>query len=455
MVRTDSWTRLLAKIAALAALLGMSAGAFSLVPVDNRLAAPLTGLGLLLLGGELFAELMERAGLPHLTGYLLAGIVLGPHGLDLVPATTVGGLTPINALALALIALSAGGELTMGVLRSSAKSLGAATVTQLAIVLPLAGAAFWWLGPNMPQFAQGSRGTLVAGALLWAVLSVSRSPAATFGLIAQFRPKGPLTQYAIAIVVAFDIIVLFLFALTIQVADGIASGRGQMGLGALRQVGDNLLGSVASGTMLGLIITGYFKFVGRQPILFLGVVAYAMAEFAAFFGYDMLLLFVVAGLIVANVSRSGGELLLEATSQGGRVAYVVFFALAGAHLDLGLLATIWPLALGLAAVRVLATWLAARACSWMASDEPVVRKYGWMPLVSQAGVTLGMGVVVANAFPNSFGPALQSLTVAVVGINELVGPILFKIALDRAGEKSRDLDEPLREAIEQPESEAA
>jgi hypothetical protein len=72
----------------------------------------------------------------------------------------------------------------------------------------------------------------------------------------------------------------------------------------------------------------------------------------------------------------------------------------------------------------------------LANDEPVVRRWGWAPLVSQAGLTLGLSAVIERTFP-SFGPGFRSLVVATVAINEMVGPILFKLALDRAGESGR------------------
>src|SRR5690606_10414221 len=110
--------------------------------------------------------------------------------------------------------------------------------------------------------------------------------------------------------------------------------------------------------------------------------------------------------------------------------YVVFFATAGAHLDLPLLARLWPVALGLAAARSILTYGVHRVGCRLAEDPPTVARYGWAPLISQAGLALGLAAVVANEYP-MFGSGFQSLAIAMVAINEMVGPVLFKWALDR------------------------
>jgi Kef-type K+ transport system membrane component KefB len=128
------------------------------------------------------------------------------------------------------------------------------------------------------------------------------------------------------------------------------------------------------------------------------------------------------------------------------VVFVVFFAIAGAHLDIPLLKQLWPVALVLSVSRGLFTYGAHRLGSVLADDPPQVRRYGWAPLVSQAGLALGLALTVAQAFP-MFGVGFQSLAIAMVAINEIVGPILFKWALDKSGEtRSPDAAPPILDA---------
>ena len=423
------------QLASLFLLLALVLGAKSFAaPAEGAIAA-VTALGVLLLAGELAAELVERIGLPHLTGYLLAGLLVGPQVLNLVPKRAVEALNPMNTLALALIALSAGAELTWPLLTRGFKSLAASIGAQVMLVLPLSIAALMLMRPWVPFLADAPMRAVFGVALLWGVIAISRSPSATMGVISQLRPDGPLTQQTLRIVVAFDLIVLVLFAITRNVTGVLTEPGATFSLSALQDLGVGMLGSVACGTTLGLLIACYLRVVGRELILFLIVIGYGATELTAYFHFESMLLFMIAGFVVANISQQG-ERLLEAVAAGGRVIYVVFFALAGAHLDLGLLARIWPVALGLVAVRIGATFVASRLGSRWAHDAKVVKRYGWLPLISQAGVTIGMAVSLAAEFPG-FGEGLAMLVVAVVGLNEGVGPVLFKWALDRAGETGK------------------
>lgn len=421
----------LRKPLALLALVGLTLAAERVAPAGSVRAATLVALGLLLLAGDLAAELVERIGLPHLTGYLLAGVAVGPHGLGLVPHAAVERLGLVNALALALIALSAGAELTAPLLRQGARTLGWALATQLTIALPASVGAILLLRPFVPFMAAVGLGGALGMSLLWGVVAVSRSPAAVLGVVSQLRPAGPVTRYALTIVVAFDVVVLVLFALALALARGL-SGGGGLSLAGLTDLGQGMLGSVACGTTLGLLVAVYLRLSGRQLLLFLLLVAYGATSLTSYFHYESMLLFMCAGFVVTNVTGQG-ERLLKAIANGGRVVYVIFFALAGAHLDLGLLRTLWPVALALGLVRALSTVAAARLGSQLAGDPAVVVRDGWMPLISQAGVTIGLAVIIAESFP-SFGRPLEDLAIAVIGLNELLGPVLFKWALDRNGE---------------------
>ena len=432
---SHTWGELLRKALALAVLLGLVVGARHFAGPVAGAAGAVLGLGLLLLAGDVAAELVERVGLPHLSGYLIAGLLVGPHVLNAVPETAVGALKPVNTLALALIALSAGAELTWGLLSRGARSLICSIGAQLLIVPISCMAVMLALRPWVPFLAERAWPAAFGITLLWGAVSISRSPSVTLGVISQLRPDGPLTRWTLSVVVALDLVVLVLFALARNVCSVLTEPGAMFSLAALREVGIGLVGSFACGTTLGLLVAFYLRVVGRELLLFLVVLAYGASEFTAYFHFEAMLLFLTAGFVVANVTTQG-ERLLDAVAAGGRVVYVVFFALAGAHLDLSLLARLWPVALALAGTRFVTTVASAKLGSRWANDSALIKRYGWLPLVSQAGVTIGMAVSIAAEYPE-FGEKLASVLIAVVGLNEALGPVLFKYALDRAGETGK------------------
>jgi Kef-type K+ transport system membrane component KefB len=203
-------------------------------------------------------------------------------------------------------------------------------------------------------------------------------------------------------------------------------------MSAFRDLGHELLGSVAIGTTLGLFLAAYLRLIRGQLVVLLLALGFGLSEMLRYVRFDALLTFMVAGFIVQNLSRQGEKLSHEVEKLGS-VVYVLFFATAGAHLDVPLLQRMWPVALVLSSVRGGATWLASRASSRLANDPPTVRDWGWSSMISQAGLALGVAAVIERNFPQ-FGSGFRSLSLATIAINEMVGPILFKRALDQTGE---------------------
>jgi Kef-type K+ transport system membrane component KefB len=391
----------------------------------------LSAIGFLLLAGTLMSELLGTIGLPHLSGYLLAGIIGGPHVLHLVDHASVEALSPINTLALSLIALGGGAELRVGTLRAVGRSVAIGLLLQSAIGLLTLGAVFMLLSRYVP-FASGlAWPTLIAVALLWGTLAVSRSPSACLGVLSQTRAKGPLASYSLATIMASDVVVVIMMACVIMAVRPLIMGGG-ISVANLRVLGHEIVGSVAVGTSLGLALAAYLRLVGKNLLLVLMALGFGFSEFTRYIHIDPLLSFLTAGFIIQNLTLQGDK-LLHAVEQASSLVFIVFFATAGAHLDLPLLTRLWPIALGLSSARALVTVATAVWSSRVSKDPDVVRRWGWSSLISQAGLTLGLSVVIVRTFPE-FGEGFRSLVIATVALNEMVGPVLFKYALDRSGE---------------------
>jgi len=163
-----------------------------------------------------------------------------------------------------------------------------------------------------------------------------------------------------------------------------------------------------------------------------------MTQVLDYLRFDWLLIFITAGFVVQNLSAQGDR-FLAAIERLGEIVFVIFFATAGAHLDLPLLGKLWPLALALALARAGCTFGAGRLASRLADDPPALRRWGWSGLVSQAGLALGVAARIQGEFP-AFGTAFAAMAVATVALNEMIGPVLFKTALDRTGETARQAE---------------
>jgi len=410
--------------------------------VMSRIAPPsegplgvITALGFLLLAGVLAGEVADAVGLPHLTAYILVGIVAGPHVLHIVDHHAVSDLQPVSTLALALIALAGGAELRVPLLLPLMRSLSISTAVHTVFTFVAMAGTFFLMSGALTFCADQPVSVRVGIAMLWGALAVTRSPSALLGVVAQLRADGPLTRYSIGFVMISDVVVTVMIVLTISFARPFIEPGATLRLEDLQALGHELLGSVAIGCTVGIVLAIYLRLVQGRLLIVLVALGFGVTEAVHYLRFHSMLTFIVAGFMVANASNQGPKLLRAIEDTGG-IVYVVFFATAGAHLDMSLLAKLWPYALGLCAVRALVTYAGGRISSKLAADEPVITRWGFAPLVSQAGLALGLAGVIAATFP-SFGTGFRALAIATVAINELAGPVLWKFALDRAGDSGK------------------
>jgi Kef-type K+ transport system membrane component KefB len=433
----DSRTRLFQTLRGIAALgVVLFAVAFLHPPAEEaEEVLPGTGifaLGFLVMAGIVGGRIAATFGFPRLTGYLAVGVLSGPSGFVLFGKAEVEQLSLINGLALALIALQAGAELTLPMLKRSFKSLSWASLSHLILIVIGMMVLFTVLSPWI-SFARDLPllGVLAVGAV-WGSMALSKAPADILAILGETRSRGPLSTYALGIVVVLDVLVLVVFAGAMMWAKSALDPTAQLSLHELLVLGEEIGASVAAGTTFGLVIVFYLWAVDRERLLFIVVMAYGVTAFCRYFHYDTLLVFVVAGFIVQNLSREGGK-LVHTTESAAAGVMVVFFATAGATLDLGALRSTWPIALALAFGRIGLTFGACQVGHALAKDPPILRKTSFTSCISQAGVTIGLATIAAEKLPG-VGDGIAALVIAVIGINELIGPVAFKWGLTRAGE---------------------
>jgi Kef-type K+ transport system membrane component KefB len=391
--------------------------------------------GFALIAAVLAGDLVERARLPRLSGYLLFGLLCGPFAADLISRAMALDLQQINGVAIALIALVAGLEMNLHQLRSSFGALARLTAVTLGASVAFFAVAFtiaWpWLPlpdlPNMPM--------QVAVATVVALLAVSFSPTVTIAVVAESRARGPLTRLVMAVVVVADLVLIVGFALALQAVRRASGASAAEEVGLLAVLSWELLGSIAFGGIVGSAFALYLRFVAREITIVLIGVCILLASLGRVLHFEIVLAAVTAGLVVENIAPPRGDALKLAVERGALPVLVVFFVAAGASLQLDALAAVGAVTLVIAATRAAVLYFAARAGRWWA-DLPEPSSLAWMGLVSQGGVTLGLASIVANEFPD-WGGAVYTLIIALTAVHVLIGPVLFRAALARAGEIGR------------------
>jgi Kef-type K+ transport system membrane component KefB len=389
--------------------------------------------GFALIAAALAGSLFERIKLPRITGYLLFGVLCGPYALNIISPPIARELTFVNGLAIALIAFIAGLELNLRRLRPVLGSILRLSGMLLAAMYLGLFAATYIAWPWLPLLPEAGGLARIALAALLATLIVSFSPTVTIAVIADSRARGPLSELTLAIVVIADLALIVLFTLSMQFVRTTLGAASLADSSLLARLAWDIAGSFAFGAMLGSLFAFYLRYVGREVTLMLLALCALLSQVGEMMHFEPLLAALAAGIVVENIAPPRGDALKDAVERGALPVLVVFFAVAGALLHLDALRSIGVIALLVSAVRLafirLGGYLGARV-----SDVPrEVSGLVWMGLVSQAGVTLGLTTIVAGEF-TEWGARVQTLMVALIALHELVGPVLFRSALARAGE---------------------
>ncbi len=394
----------------------------------------LLAAGALLLCGLFAGKVAKGLGLPRLTGYLLVGVAVGPYALGFIPNAGVKGLELVKGLAVSLIALVAGTELRLGLIRRVGARVALLCAAVCGVTFLVCFGATFALKPVLPFLADMTMPQALAVSALLSTVVVSFSPTVTIAIVQETRARGTFTEFLMALVIIGDLLVMVAFA----VAAGLTKASFGGGLdvtGLLGGVGWELFGSVVVGMVLAVGMLVYMRGVNRELPLFLVGLCFAAAEGGTRLHLSPLLVSLAAGALIANLDEHAGERIHHAIQQAGLPVFALFFAAAGAGLKLDSLLTVGPAALLLVALRGAAIWFSCRRFAPV--DDPRMRRYLWMGLISQAGVTFGLAALVSRTFP-TFGPQVEVLIVAMITAHELVGPVLTRRALAASGEIRTD-----------------
>ncbi len=405
----------------------------------------LGSFAVLALAAKQIGDYFARYDLPLITGFLIAGILIGPYLLGLLSPEDLEKLRFVDEMALSVIALAAGAELFLPELRSRTGAILWVSFFQVVTVLGLGVLATRWLLPAFPGGNGLSAGAGVAFALLMGVILLARSPSSAIAVITELKAKGPFTRLVLGTTVVSDVVVLTLFAMALELARAWAVG-GDLSPRFLLALGLDLALSVLIGWLFFRLLGWVFArrvppWVKGSLVLLLGYGTFWLSGWVESasrdhlpltFAPEPLLAGVLAAFWIVNRSPYRDEFtrLLATLSP---VVFIAFFTLTGASLALDVLARVWPVALALFAVRLAGFALGSAVGGWLAGDPWRVAVASGLAFVTQAGVALGLAKKVADTFP-AFGETFATVVVALVVLNQVVGPPLLKFALRWAGE---------------------
>ena len=406
----------------------------------------LLSISIALCAGLLVSRFVKPLKMPAVTGYLIAGILIGPYclgrlgvaGLGFTSMADVKAFSLFNDVALGFIAFAIGNEFRLSQLKHTGRQATVIGIFQALVAALLVDVALIALH----EFVLGDRLPL-ADAITLGAIATATAPAATLMVVRQYKAKGKLTDLLLPIVALDDAVGLIVFSVSFGVAKALNLGMFDLTSILLEPILE-IIASLLLGLIMGIIFSAvekYFKSNSKRLSLSITfvilTVALSMMEFhigTVKVGFSSLLVCMMLGTVFCNVCDFSEEIMGK-TDRWTAPLFILFFVLSGAELELSVLGNLAIVGIGLAYIvtRSLGKYFGALISAKAVHCEPLIQRYLGITLLPQAGVALGMSVTVAQTLGEG-GQMVRNIVLFGVLIYELVGPTLTRIALTKSGD---------------------
>lgn len=396
------------------------------------------------LAGLLMTRVIHPLKLPDVTAYLVAGVLIGPYclgamhinGLGFVSADAVSQLSLVSEVALGFIAFSIGNEFRLKDLKATGRQaaiIGVFQALTATVLVDLALTAVHFAMPDKLSVAQ----TLTLGAI-----ATATAPAATLMVVRQYKAKGPLTDLLLPIVALDDAVGLVVFAVSFGIAKTLVSNEVDL-VSILVNPFVEIAGSLLLGAVMGWLLTQLEKLFHSNTnrlnltIAFVFLTAsLAMLEFEigpVTVGFSSLLVCMMLGTVFCNLCPLSHD-LMDAADGWTAPLFALFFVISGAELELNVFLDAAIVCIGVVYIvfRSAGKYIGAYASAKWTHCAPQICKYLGITLLPQAGVALGMCTTAMQL--GEQGGLIRNITLFSVLVYELVGPLLTRQALTKAGD---------------------
>jgi len=401
----------------------------------------LIGFLIVAIAANEIAKIFQKIKFPLITGLIVTGIIAGSSVLNFITQEEIKELNFLNEIALSIIAFSAGSELYLNELRSRINSIKWMTIGQLVITFIMSSVVIYFAADQIPFMATMPSTHKIAVAVLFATIFVARSPSSAIAVINEMRANGPFTKTVMGVTVVKDVLVIILFAISLSIAKAFIHDE-EITLLFFIILSLELLVSFGLGYLLGKLLQIPFltkadKIFKGIAIIIIGYSVYifshlvSMESLAIFhheFVLEPLLICIIGSFVLTNYSKHRIE-FSKTLKEISPIIYIIFFTLTGASLSIQILISVFGIAIALFFLRLITMFFGGIFGVYAAKDFKKYALIAWMPYLTQAGVAIGLATIISEEFP-TWGPQFEAIIIAIIVINQLVGPPLFKWALN-------------------------
>ncbi len=397
-------------------------------------------VGLILVVGFVLGESARKLGLPRVTGYIVAGILLNPDLFKLIPHDFAERTNAVTNIALAFITFSVGGTLEFSKIKLLGKSILSIAVFEAEFALIFVAVGMLLFAPMLVDLPGNDWMTVTLPmALLMACLAAPTDPSATLAVVHEFKATGRVTSTIMGVAAMDDALGIINYSLAVAISTVLVQNT-QLNLGSA--VGHPLLiigGSVALGITLGILFNLICRYLKRESegILIVVVLGSLLMCFgaASLFGIDELLTTMTMGITVTNFNPLRDKIFGLMQRYLEELVIVLFFTMACMHLDLDAIRNAALLIVVFVIFRAMGKAGGTMLGAKISGADPLVRKYTFGGLLPQGGIVIGLALMMKQqAYAAGFADIIIGVVVGATVVHELIGPLASKFVLRKAGE---------------------
>lgn len=403
--------------------------------VESVNLQPLLIIGLMVGLGFYMGKSMKYIKLPSIIGFMVIGVILGPSFFNVIHEQFQQSLSFITDIALSYVAVSIGIELSFSSLKKQGAGIVLVIFTESFLAFILVTSFVYMLTKDFPL------------ALIFGAIAPASAPAGTVAIIQEFRAKGPLTKALYSVVGFDDGLGIIIFGFAAAFAKSILGQEMGLEAGSLLSLIAKPLEEVLFSVVVGIVIAIVFSALarrlkhGRDIFILLFSTILMSAGICNMLHLSIILTNMILGIVIVNTQpKSLVEKIHNELSEFMPLLFVMFFVLAGANLHVSALPSLGVLGLVYIAGRTSGLMLGATLGATLGKLSSNIKKYLGMGILSQAGVAIGLSLIVKNEFSAygahgiEIGNTVITTVTATCIFFEIIGPVLTKIGLQKAGE---------------------
>jgi len=382
-------------------------------------------LGIVLFGALAAEKIVNYVKVPAITSYILLGILLGPYALNVMGEGLLAASELLSNIVLGFIAFHIGRNFSLENFKRIGKPVLSVSISVTVATLICVTAGIYYLTHQPFHIA-----------LMFGAISTATAPATTMMVIRQYRARGLFTDVLLGTVAIDDAWGIMIFSISLAIAQIIQLG--QFSELVIMFVTIKAAGKIFFSMILGLImaflvsrISVYLKRKEDVLTFILGAIL-INSGVALYFHMSPLLSNMFFGAVLVNIGKTPFR-FFDSLSTVDWPLYVMFYVLAGANLDVGLLSTLGLIGSVYIISRIIGRIVGAYAGAVIVGTDNSIRKYMGLALMAQAGVAIGLAMLAKANIPNTGGAILNTI-IATTIIYEMFGPIATRYALIKAGD---------------------